>query len=202
LAGQPVMLTAGHCGDMGAMWFHGPGTSGSFKFMGSIVFDDDSADIAAISVSSASSSINVGSALAPSQAHVDAWASPVVGQLLCQSGSFTGEVCGLKVVATGQSQCKVSFIFCFSWYEPLTDLINTKGSSAFAAGHGDSGGPVYRRHANSSAVTAVGLVHGQLSDDSAAAFPAFVTDTLSCPAPEGTKKRCSAGFSIAQMPGH
>jgi hypothetical protein len=48
--------------------------------------------------------------------------------------------------------------------------------------------------------TAVGLVHGQLNDDSAAAFPAFVPDTLSCPAPEGLKERCSAGFSIAQMP--
>ncbi|MEV4316769.1 trypsin-like serine protease [Actinocrispum sp. NPDC049592] len=201
---KPVMLTAAHCGDVGAAFSNGPGSFGNFKPLGTVVLSDVDRDVAAISVTSTENKINVGSAEAPTQLPITGgWATPVVGQRLCQSGSFTGEVCGLRVVDTGVINCDLWFIGCLDWRGPLADVINTAGSGAFAAGHGDSGGPVYLRNSTGTGVTAMGLVSSVLTDTAAAKFPAFLPDTLLCPAPGGPpKKRCSSGFAFAHMPGH
>jgi len=199
LNNSPVMLTAAHCGSVGTAFFNGPRANGSFNPMGSMVWDHEGSDVAAISVSSTTNFINVGAAESPTQLFVGSWATPIVGQLLCQSGSFTGEVCNLRVVDTGQFQCLSWFIFCIQWQGPFADVINTAGSQAFAAGFGDSGGPVYLRTGSSG--IAEGLVHGTLTAGAAAAFPAFVSPTLGCPSPEGFSMRCSSGFSFAHMPG-
>jgi hypothetical protein len=200
---QPVMLTAAHCGDVGTVFRNGPRNDGTFKTVGTTVISDVDADVAAIAVSSTDNKINVGSVLAPKQLPITGgWASPVVGQLLCQSGSFTGEVCGLKVVDTDVDNCDLWFIFCLDWRGPLSDVINTAGPSFIAAGHGDSGGPVYRRNAANTGVTAEGLISSVLTDKAAAKFPAFAPDNISCPAPGAAVRTCSSGFAFAQMPGH
>jgi hypothetical protein len=197
----PAMLTASHCGGVGTTFYNGPRTTGTYTTMGNSVYSNTGTDVGAIGVSSASSYVNVGSAPAPTQLYVPTWGSPVVGQYLCQSGSYTGEVCGLRVVDTGQSVCLSTFLFwCTSWQGPLADVINSAGSGNYAAGHGDSGGPVYLR--TGSTGVAEGLVHGQLTPNAQSAYPAYVTDTMWCPAPEGWQQRCSAGFSFADMPGH
>lgn len=201
--GGPVMLTASHCGAVGTSWYNGPRSNGSFSFMGTTVYSNTATDIAAISVSSYTRYINVGyNPQTPTQVYTNGWASPVVGQYLCQSGSYTGERCGLRVVDTNQSVC-LSWVlwWCTFWQGPLADVISIYGPSEPAAGHGDSGAPVYR-YDTSSSVTAEGLVHGQLTPNAHAAFPAYFPDTLACPAPEGTSNRCSAGFSFADMPGY
>jgi len=201
LSGAPVMLTAAHCGGVGTAFYNGPRTDGSFSFMGSSVYSNTSTDVGAISVTSALSTINVGPAEWSTQLYVPTWSSPFVGEYLCQSGSYTGETCGLYVVDTNQSVCISWFLWwCTGWQGPLADVVSIYGSGSYAAGHGDSGGPVYA-YSGSSGV-AKGLVHGVLTPNAAAAYPAYYPDNVWCPAPEGWSPRCSAGFSFAHMPGY
>lgn len=197
----PAMLTAAHCGGVGTAFSNGPRSSGGFSFMGNSVYSNDGTDVNAIGVSSTTNYINVGSALSPTQLYVGSWSSPIVGQYLCQSGSYTGETCGLRVVDTAQSVCRSWFLWwCTSWQGPLADVVNSAGSGSYAAGHGDSGGPVYLRSGTSG--IAMGLVHGMLTPNAQAAYPAYYPDTMWCPAPEGWSQRCSSGFSFAHMPGY
>jgi hypothetical protein len=197
----PVMLTAAHCGGVGTPWWNGPQTGGGYRSVGNTVYSNGHTDVAAISVTSTTNYINVGAnPQAATQLYIPRWASPVVGEYLCQSGSFTGEVCGLYVVDTGQSVCLSWFlVWCVYWQGPLADVVNSAGFDKPAAGHGDSGGPVYLRGGSSG--TAKGLVHGQLTPNAHARFPAYFPDTLWCNAPEGWMRRCSSGFSFAHMPG-
>ena len=197
----PAMLTAAHCGGVGESFSNGPRTDGTFRFMGNANYSNSGTDVASIGVTGASNYINVGSALSPTQLYISYWASPVVGEYLCQSGSYTGETCGLRVVDTNQSVCQSWFLWwCTSWQGPLADVINSAGSGSYAAGHGDSGGPVYLRMGTYG--IAKGLVHGQLTPNAQNAYPAYFPDTMWCPAPEGWQQRCSSGFSFAHMPGY
>jgi hypothetical protein len=197
----PAMLTAAHCGGVGTSFYNGPRSNNTYAFMGNSVYSNAGTDVAAIGVGGASSYINVGSALSPSQLYVGSWGTPIVGQYLCQSGSYTGEVCGLRVVDTGQSVCQSWFLWiCTSWQGPLADVVNYLGSGSYAAGHGDSGGPVYLR--SGSTGIAMGLVHGVLTPNAKNAYPSYYPDTMWCPSPEGWSQRCSSGFSFAHMPGH
>jgi hypothetical protein len=200
--GSPVMLTAAHCGGVGMGFYNGPHSDGfSSSYMGSSAYSDAATDIGAISVSSNTQYINVGPAENSGLLYVGSWASPLVGQYLCQSGSYTGEVCALRVVDTGQYVCRSWFLwYCTSWQGPLADVINAAGSGSYAAGHGDSGGPVYLRSWTSG--SAMGLVHGVLTPNAQAAYPAYFPDTMWCPAPEGWSQRCASGFSFAHMPGY
>jgi Trypsin len=200
--GAPAMLTAAHCGGVGTAFSNGPRTNGTYSAMGNSVYSDPNTDVAAIGVSSTTNYINVGSdPQVPTQLYVGTWGSPVYGQYLCQSGSYTGERCNLRVVATYQQVCRSWFVgWCTAYTSPLTDVINSAGSGYPAAGHGDSGGPVYLR--TGSTATAIGLVHGTLTPNTAAVYPAYGGDTMWCPAPEGWQQRCSSGFSFAHMPGY
>lgn len=60
----------------------------------------------------------------------------LVGQTVCAGGAFTGERCTLPVIAAN---------YCSSYYpNRITCGVSTAGASgAEAAGHGDSGGPMY-----------------------------------------------------------
>ena len=200
--GLPAMLTAAHCGGVGTSFWNGPTASNGWNFMGNITYSNSSTDVASIQVSSYSNYINVGSnPQAPSQLLISGWQSPVVGQYLCQSGSFSGEVCGLRVVDTNQYVCTSWFLWwCTGYQGPIADVINSAGPGAYAAGHGDSGGPVYLRMGSYG--IAEGLVHAVLSPNAAAAYPAYGGDTLGCPSPEGWSNRCGAGFSFVDMPGY
>ncbi len=188
----PAMLTAAHCGPVGATWYNGPHTDGTWSTVGAMNYSNASTDVASIAVSSTTNTINVGSdPQSPSQLSINGWASPVVGQYLCQSGSYTGERCGLLVVDTGQYTASLG---------PLADVVSIYGSASPAAGHGDSGGPVYLR--TGSTGVAEGLVHGQLTPNAQSSYPAYFTDTLWCPSPEGWSQRCASGFSFADLPGY
>jgi hypothetical protein len=168
--------------------------------MGTVTSSDDSTDIAVIGVSAATDSIEVGPATGTASRPVVAWEHPVVGQLLCQSGSYTGETCNLKVVDTGQYACVEWVISCTLYVGPVADVINSAGPGRYAAGHGDSGAPVYW-YDSAGSVHGVGQVHGQLFPAAQSRYPGYFPDTMSCPAPEGTSARCSAGFSFAHLPG-
>ena len=200
--GAPSMLTAAHCGGVGTSFWNGPTSSNGWKFMGNVNYSNTNTDVASIGVSSYSNYINVGSnPQSPTQLYISSWASPVVGQYLCQSGSFTGEVCGLRVVDTGQYVCLTHVLWwCTSWQGPIADVINYLGPAYYSAGHGDSGGPVYLRMGSYG--IAEGLVHAVLSPNAAASYPSYGGDTMWCPSPEGWSQRCAAGFSFVHMPGY
>jgi len=199
--GSMKVMTAAHCGGSGTVFHNGPNTAGGSRTMGAVSFWSDSTDISVIDVASSTNSINVGPAQNSSIRGVAAWEHPVVGQYLCQSGSYTGETCGLRVVDTGQSQCISWFLWwCTKYQGPMADVINSAGSGSYAAGHGDSGAPLYWYDANG-LVHATGQVHGQLFPNARSAYPAYFPDTMWCPAPEGWQQRCSSGFSFAHMPG-
>jgi hypothetical protein len=200
--GLPAMLTAAHCGGVGTSFWNGPTSSNGWNFMGNVTYSNSSTDVASIQVSSYSNYINVGSnPQAPTQLYISGWQSPVVGQYLCQSGSYTGEVCGLRVVDTNQYVCQSWILWwCTSYQGPIADVINYLGPSYYSAGHGDSGGPVYLRMGSYG--IAEGLVHAVLTPNAAANYPAYGGDTMWCPSPEGWSQRCAAGFSFVHMPGY
>ena len=74
---------------------------------------------------------------------------------LCASGSFSGEVCELGVVAVNQN---VHYASTDTWYNNLTQL---SSFGAYAGwGVGDSGGPVFFANSDGSASIA-GISSGQ-----------------------------------------
>jgi hypothetical protein len=200
--GAPAMLTASHCGGVGTTFWNGPTSAGGWNVMGNVNYSNTNTDVASIGVTSTTNYINVGSdPQSPTQLYVGSWASPIVGEYLCQSGSYTGERCGLRVVDTGQYVCLSTVLWiCTSWQGPLADAVSIYGPASPAAGHGDSGGPVYLRSGTTG--IAKGLVHGQLTPNAKSVYPAYFPDNLGCPSPEGWSNRCAAGFSFAHMPGY
>lgn len=199
--GAMEMMTATHCGGTGTVFSNGPRTSGANVTMGAVTYANADTDISVIDVAGSVNSINVGPAENSSVRAVGSWQSPVVGSYICQSGSYTGEVCGLRVVDTNQSVC-TSYIlwWCTAYMGPMADVINSAGPGSYAAGHGDSGGPLYW-YDSSGYVRPVGQVHGQLFPNAKAAYPAYYSDQMWCPSPAGWQQRCSSGFSFAHMPG-
>lgn len=199
--GAMEMMTATHCGGVGTVFTNGPRTNGTTSYLGTVTSANSGTDVSVIDVAGSINYINVGPAQNSSIRAVGSWQSPVVGSYVCQSGSYTGEVCGLRVVDTNQSVC-TSYIlwFCTAYMGPMADVVNYLGSGSYAAGHGDSGGPLYW-YDSAGYVRPVGQVHGQLFPNAKAAYPAYFTDQMWCPAPEGWQQRCSAGFSFAHMPG-
>jgi hypothetical protein len=194
-----ALLTAAHCGGLGTAFFNGPTASGAQDYVGSSVYRDPVADISAVAVTSSAPWVWVSNVESDNVLNVEGWESPVTGETLCQSGSYTGEVCGLKVVDTDVYECyaQINESICNG---PFSDVINTAGPGSYAGGHGDSGGPVYRRAPGFA--RAVGLVDGPLSLIAQRDYPAYFPTDLYCPAPEGRLPRCASGFSFAQMPGY
>jgi len=204
LSGSPVVLTAAHCGSAGWPVVNGPTVNNTYTDLGTIAQSDGNTDIGAIAVTDSWPFVNAGSAESPWQMLVLDWGAPIQGSTVCQSGSYTGEVCQLFVVDTNVRSCVRRNIFgkCKQWTGNFADAINLAGSGVPAAGHGDSGAPVYEFGAPSAGVgNAVGQVHGQLTGVGGGNWPDYVPDTLPCASPEGVTPRCSSGFSFAQMPG-
>jgi hypothetical protein len=199
--GTMEMMTAAHCGGSGTVFHNGPTTTGGSTTLGPVTYWNDSTAVAVIDVAGSTNYVNVGPAQNSSVRAVAGWEHPVVGSYLCQSGSYTGETCGLRVVDTNQSVCTSWFLWwCTKYLGPMADVVNSAGSGSYAAGHGDSGAPVYW-YDSTGRVHAVGQVHGQLFPNAQNAYPGYFPDTMWCPAPEGWMQRCSAGFSFAHMPG-
>jgi hypothetical protein len=204
LSGSPVALTAAHCGSAGWPVVNGPTFAGTYNTMGTIAQSDGNTDIGAIAVADSWPFVNAGPAESPYQMLVLSWGAPIQGETVCQSGSYTGEVCQLFVVDTNVRSCVRRNIFgsCRQWTGNFADAINLAGSGVPATGHGDSGAPVYEFGAPSAGVgNGVGLVHGQMTGVGSGNWPAYVPDTLSCASPEGVQPRCSSGFSFAHLPG-
>jgi hypothetical protein len=98
----------------------------------------------------------------------------LVGQTVCAGGAFSGEKCALPVIAVN---------YCSSYYQTrITCGVSTAGKDgAEAAGHGDSGGPMY-------ILSPYKRVSGIIV---AAASPQF-TCSRRGPVPPGSVRTCSS----------
>ena len=151
-----------------------PAQRQTFNVMGNSVYSNAATDVAAIGVSCLElHQRRIGAE--PDAALRRHWSSPIVGQYLCQSGSYTGEVCGLRVVDTGAAHLPELAPVVVRAGRSVADVINSAGSGSYAAGHGDSGGPVYlrtgRRHRRGSRPRPV------LTPNARSGYPAYYPDT-------------------------
>ncbi|WP_405476705.1 hypothetical protein [Paenarthrobacter ilicis] len=153
-----VVLTAGHCGGIGSSWRDGVGFGYGSMYANTSSQTAASYDYSLISNSNA---ITIGaiyrgrisetrtSRMAPQRVNAG------LGMRLCGSGSFSGEVCDIGVVAVNQN---VYYAAMDTWYNNLTQLASFGAYSGW--GVGDSGGPVFFPNSDGSAAIA-GIISGQ-----------------------------------------
>lgn len=85
-------------------------------------------------------------------------AQPMQGDFLCQSGSVSGEICGLRVGAT-------SFVWSWRPGESTVGMVAEQTIAGVqAVARGDSGGPVYEMWHSTPDVWALGMTSGGIID--------------------------------------
>ena len=73
-----------------------------------------------------------------------------IGKSVCTSGAFSGEICNILISSIGN-------FYCEGAYSCVTVTWGQRSDGAAAAGHGDSGGPVYSY--SGSSVYAQGMIN-------------------------------------------
>jgi hypothetical protein len=141
-AASDYLITAAHCGE-------GTWSTGLANVIGSTIPTRDvSRDAELIQTSAAAGVYSGGSIIgdAPQSSRAVVGASVNrTGDLVCTSGSFSGEICDIRVVGTGQS-------VNFDGFGVVRDLVRAESQvNQAVGGNGDSGGPVF----SLSGVTAV-----------------------------------------------
>jgi hypothetical protein len=172
--GKAYLLTAGHCGAAGEQVRTGAG-----GVIGPITRDDNRADTLLVATR-AGNEIFDGPYTTTDARPVVGAAPSYVGEAVCTSGSLSGTICGITVVATDVTINVGSYLI-----DGVTKA--ERAGRAAAAGNGDSGGPVYSPsespgpNGERGSVVAKGTV---TAIDPAAAAP--------CPGvPSGRNRRCS-----------
>jgi hypothetical protein len=137
------LLTASHCSPSGTgTWYTGSGT-GQLT-IGNVAGWDGSEDAMLIRTAS-QGAIWTGSALTTDTGQtameVNGQGSPTVGDMVCTSGAFSGQECGIKVVATGLVIQSCDENNHCSTYDDIAQ--GEQQNHTNAAGNGDSGGPVF-----------------------------------------------------------
>lgn len=135
--GNPYLITAGHCGDLGTEWADRTGET-----IGTVVRRNADHDAELVATPAVSNKVHVGGATDGVQASVAGWTEVFPGQLLCQSGNTSAEQIGGPV-------CNLEVQFHYTDREELVEATQLDGDES--ARGGDSGGPVY-------AVTAQGTL--------------------------------------------
>ncbi len=126
--GNPAVLTAGHCGDVGDTFQDGAGA-----FIGR-VGPKTNHDQLLIPTTATSNRIYVGSRQSNTTKLVTDWEDVFIGELLCQSGVTSAE-------ETGSEVCGLRVLFFYMDEESLVEAEQINGETA--ARPGDSGGPIY-----------------------------------------------------------
>jgi len=188
---QWFLVTAWHCANaVSGAWYTGAGT-----FIGQNAGIDVTHDAMRVEIpppppNSLQRVIYTGASIADpaneSAAIVSGVARPSVGDFVCTSGAFSGELCGIRIVAIGRDTqtCDESgncFIFHSMAVGEQQDHLN-------AGGNGDSGGPVFH-YADGRAVARGVLSGAALADKSAACTGV----------PTGNGRRCSWQVTFADI---
>jgi hypothetical protein len=159
IRGVSRLLTAGHCYTVGtavdnARWIGGNSISGSGAFMGTAIESGWTSELDSEVISAAGSDlIWTGPIGNPQRATVSGVGTWAVGDQVCTSGAYGGEICGLTVQRV--NYCMVLNNFP-DGVRNVCHITQVHGSRETVGG--DSGGPVFRF--NGSALEAVGTVSG------------------------------------------
>jgi hypothetical protein len=167
-AGTPVhsgsvdyILTAAHCWegstasasvtnkylDNDTAWHGGGGSMGTL-YRNDVAVTDDRADIshpttdgAIVTATGGSSSVDfIGAWNSTSRAFQIGTHSNVVGQQVCESGAYDGQVCSITLHYVGVTRCIDPNLHCA---RALSEGWNDAAGAQLANGTGNSGGPVY-----------------------------------------------------------
>ncbi len=151
--GHGYLITASHCGELGDLFRDPTGES-----IGRVTVRDHDRDIELIMPTSSAGEIYVGGPIGAAQAikGVAGWSHPYVNESICQSGAYSGNICGLVVDVAEDYKCDVEPNGRWKCWGPL--LRATRTSGGLAGRPGDSGGPLY--YAFGSRVMALGTVTG------------------------------------------
>lgn len=159
IRGVSRLLTAGHCYTVGtavdnARWTGGNSISGSGAFMGTVIESGWTSELDSEVISAPGSDlIWTGPIGNPQRATVSGVGTWAVGDQVCASGAYGGEICGLTVQRV--NYCMVLNNFP-AGVRNVCHITQVHGSRETVGG--DSGGPVFRF--NGSALEAVGTVSG------------------------------------------
>ncbi|MEU8328577.1 trypsin-like serine protease [Micromonospora sp. NPDC048839] len=153
---QNVLLTAAHCGSTGQAWTTPSGTYFSQIAVGTANYEKPDLEAMFIPVSDHRGRIYdggvdpTGQGIGEFSKAVAGWAPPEVGQYICQSGSYSGVRCSIRIT--------------LKWVTySLDGIIVTNGVEAQrddktnAVGKGDSGGPIFRLSSDPNRVVALGV---------------------------------------------
>jgi hypothetical protein len=159
IRGTYRLLTAGHCYAVGttvlnARWIGGTSISGSGASMGTVIESALNSDLDSEVISGPGSDlIWTGPIGAPQRATVSGVGTWAVGDQVCTSGAYGGEICGLTVEHVNYCMLLSEFPISIHLFCHLTQVQGARETAS-----GDSGGPVFRFNGN--AVEAVGTVSG------------------------------------------
>jgi hypothetical protein len=159
IGGVPRLLTAAHCYTVGttvlnARSLGGTAISGSGAAIGTVIESALSSDLDSEVISAPGSDlIWTGPIGAPQRAAVSGVGTWAVGDQVCTSGAYGGEICGLTVQHVNYCMPLSEFPISFHLFCHLTQV---QGPREIVGG--DSGGPVFRF--SGSALEAVGTVSG------------------------------------------
>ena len=158
------LLTAGHCYTVGttvlnARSLGGTAISGSGATMGKVTESAYSSDLDSEVISAPGSDlIWTGPIGVPQRATVSGVGTWAVGDQVCTSGAYGGEICGLTV-----QHVNYCMFFSLTTFEGHLECHITQVQGSREIVEGDSGGPVFRF--SGSALEAVGTVTGFNASD-------------------------------------
>lgn len=161
--GTKQLLTAAHCFQSGDQIVNGMGSNGSQTFIGYVGQRDlawTGTDTELIP-SNSSNMIQTGVIGSPAVSYVNGWASNPAGYQVCESGAFSGAVCGITIaldtVYGDPGTCLTVYVDGLPRIE--CHLIHANAAPGMIANQsGNSGGPVYRFIGSS--LAAVGIISG------------------------------------------
>jgi hypothetical protein len=128
--GVTKMLSAGHCGSNGQAAYDGGG-----DFMGYVEGDDNSRDRLLVNARSAGRVYDGGVGVGEFSKPVIAAAHSYPGNWVCNSGAYSGALCGIQVKYTNATVNIGYLVYETVWAEQVDHIA--------PVGNGDSGGPVF-----------------------------------------------------------
>ncbi|GIF48794.1 trypsin [Asanoa ferruginea] len=154
---QDVLLTAGHCGSTGQTWTTPSGTYFPPITVGTANYKAADLEAMFIPVSSHRGRIYdggvdpTGQGIGEFSKAVAGWAPPEVGQYICQSGSYSGVRCSIRITLKWVMYAIDDGTIVTNGVEAQRD------DKANAVGKGDSGGPIFRLSSDPNRVIALGV---------------------------------------------
>ncbi|MBM7815090.1 S1 family peptidase [Saccharothrix algeriensis] len=154
-SGARFLLTAGHCGRVGRGWDNGNRS----RFIGDARAEHAAHDLLLVAANSSDRMWDGGATANSFTKRVSGWDRAVAGAMVCQSGSTSGALCGVRNSDDFvHSYCDTD---AYGNYECYSDLVYAyaEDRTRTVCRGGDSGGPVFTP-AGTGVVRAVGTLSG------------------------------------------